>query len=53
MMNDNITTKNKRSYFLEMIVQILKEQFSNIKPSREKINKYLDEYQIDNNFINA
>ena len=42
-MNDNTTTKNKRKELFDMIVQILKEQFNNINPNKDKINHYLDE----------
>ena len=43
-MNDN--DKNKRKELFEMVVQILKEQFQNINPNKEKINRYLDEKYI-------
>jgi len=43
-MNDN--DKGKRKELFEMVVQILKEQFQNFTPNKEKINRYLDERYV-------
>ncbi len=34
---------SKQKELFEQIVQILKEQFSNVKPNINKVNKYLNE----------
>jgi hypothetical protein len=47
-MKDKQHIKSKRKELLEMIIQILKEQFSNINPNKEKINRYLDERFVNN-----
>lgn len=52
-MNENVKVKSKRVQLLEMISNILKEQFVNDKPNIDKINKYIDDKYIENNFIPA
>ena len=47
-MNDKQNTKSKRRELLEMVMQILREQFANITPNKEKINHYLDEMFVNN-----
>ncbi len=47
-MNDKLHPKSKRRELLEMVMQILREQFSNITPNKEKINRYLDERFVNN-----
>ena len=49
-MNNN--NKSKRKEFIDMLIQILKEQFVNINPNREKISQYLDDRYVKTYFTN-
>ncbi len=42
-MNDKSKIKSKRKELMEMIIQILREQFVNITPNKDKISHYIDE----------
>jgi len=49
-MKDNQITKSKRRELMELVLQILKEQFSNITPNKKKINRYIDEKFLNNSY---
>ena len=39
----NNKDKSKRKELFDLVVQILREQFQNIAPNKDKVNRYLDE----------